>query len=78
MLLEISQAYCRLVDMIVETLRQAIEQSGKSRYQISKETGIDQATLCRIMHGESCGTKTADMLCEYLGLELRPRRAKGR
>lgn len=78
MLLEISQAYCRLVAMIVETLRQAIEQSGKSRYQISKETGIDQATLCRIMHGESCGTKTADMLCEYLGLELRPRRAKGR
>ena len=62
--------------MIVETIRQAIEKCGKSRYQIHKETGVDQATLSRIMNGQSCGTKTADMLCEYLGLELRPRRAK--
>jgi|WetSurMetagenome_2_1015567.scaffolds.fasta_scaffold1399539_2 hypothetical protein len=78
MVLESSQAQCILVDMIVETIRQAIEKCGRSRYQISKETGVDQATLCRIMNGESCGTKTADLLCEYLQLELRPRRAKGR
>jgi hypothetical protein len=68
-----------LVDeMILEAITRAIEKSGKSRYQISKETGIDQAVLCRIVSGGSCGTKTADKLCEYLGLEVRPRKAKRR
>ncbi|HSW01332.1 MAG TPA: helix-turn-helix transcriptional regulator [Sedimentisphaerales bacterium] len=63
---------------IVKDIGQAIKTCGKTRYQISKETGIDQATLCRIVNGGRCGMKTADKLCEYLGLELRPRRAKGR
>ena len=62
--------------MIVTSIGQAIEKCGQSRYQISKKTGIDQAILCRIVNGGSCGMKTADKLCEYLGLELRPRRAK--
>ena len=59
--------------MILENIAKAIKESGKSRYQISKETGIDNAVLCRIVTGSgtgSCGTKTADKLCEYLGLEL--------
>ena len=59
--------------MILESIAKAIEKSGKSRYQISKETGIDQAVLCRITTGSgtgSCSTKTADILCKYLGLEL--------
>lgn len=59
----------------------AIEQSGKSRYQISKDTGIDQAVLCRITTGSgtgSCSTKTADILCKYLGLELKPKKKKGK
>jgi hypothetical protein len=62
--------------MIVKSIGQAIEKCGKSRYQISKETAIDQAILCRIVNGGLCGMKTADKLCAYLGLELRPRRAK--
>jgi len=59
--------------MIMKQLAKAIEKSCKSRYQISKETGIDQAVLCRIATGSgtgSCSTKTLDVLCEYLGLEL--------
>ena len=59
--------------MILEAIAQAIEKSGKSRYLIAKETGIDQAVLCRIATGSgtgSCSTKTIDILCEYLGLEL--------
>jgi hypothetical protein len=64
--------------MIVEIIVQAMAKCGKSRYQISKDTKIDQAILCRIVNGGSCGMKTADKLCKYLGLELRPRRAKGR
>ena len=67
--------------MILENIAKAIEKSGKSRYQISKETGIDQAVLCRIATGSgtgSCSTKTADILCKYLGLELKPKKKKAR
>ena len=63
--------------MILEAITKAIEQSGKTRYQISKDTGIDQAVLCRIATGSgtgSCSTKTADILCKYLGIELKPRK----
>jgi len=65
--------------MILESLAKAIKKSGKSRYQISKETGIDNAVLCRIATGSgngSCSTRTADLLCKYLGLELVPKKTK--
>jgi hypothetical protein len=62
--------------MILERIAEAIEKSGKTRYQISKDTGIDNAVLCRIIQGGSCSTKTADILCKYLGLELISRRKK--
>jgi ribosome-binding protein aMBF1 (putative translation factor) len=54
----------------LERIAKAIEKSGKTRYQIAQETGIDQAVLCRVVSGGSCSTKTADILCKYLGLEL--------
>jgi hypothetical protein len=57
----------------METIRQAIERSGKSRYRIHMDTGADQAVLCKIMAGGTCSMATADKLCKYLGLELRPR-----
>ncbi len=60
--------------MIMETIRQAIAKSGKSRYRIHKDTGVDQAVLCKIMAGGTCSMGTADTLCEYLGLELKPQR----
>jgi ribosome-binding protein aMBF1 (putative translation factor) len=56
--------------MIMERIAKAIEKSGKTRYQIAQETGIDQAVLCRVVSGGSCSTKTADLLCKYLKLEL--------
>ena len=59
--------------MILENIAEEIKKLGKSRYQIAKETGVDNAVLCRIVTGSgtgSCSTKTADILCEYLGLEL--------
>jgi len=65
--------------MILEAIAKAIEKSDKSRYQISKDTGIDQAVLCRIVTGSgtgSCNTKTADILCKYLGLELVEKKGK--
>ncbi len=61
--------------MILETIVQAIEKSGKTRYQISLETKIDQGTLSRVMNGK-CGLRTADRLCKYFGLELRPQQVR--
>ena len=67
--------------MILEAIAKAIEQSSESRYQIAKDTGIDQAVLCRIATGSgtgSCSTKTADILCKYSGLELKPKKKQGK
>ena len=54
----------------MDKLAEAIEKSGKSRYQIYKDTGIDQSVLHKIVNGGSCSIETADILCEYMGLEL--------
>jgi len=62
--------------MIIEMLRKQIKTCGKSRYQISKDTGIDQAALCRIIQGGSCKVETVDILLRYFGLEIKPKRKK--
>ncbi len=68
----------KLIIMIVEAIRKHIETCGKTRYRISQDTGVDEATLCRIAAGKAkaCSTKTADILCEYLGLELLQKKSK--
>jgi len=63
--------------MIMEILREKIRTCGKSRYRISQDTGIDEAALCRMMQGAGCNVETADILCKYFGLELKPKK-KGR
>ena len=60
--------------MILENITKEIKNSDKSRYRISKDTGIDNAVLCRIVSGGSCSIGTADILCKYLGLELKPKK----
>jgi predicted transcriptional regulator len=57
--------------MIIEEIRKQIKKSPISRYQISKDTGIDEAALCRIMQGRSCKVETADKLFKYFGLKVR-------
>jgi len=57
--------------MIIEAIRKQIKKSRVSRYQISKDTGIDEATLCRIMQGGSCKVETADELLKYFRLKVR-------
>jgi ribosome-binding protein aMBF1 (putative translation factor) len=65
--------------MIIGSIAKAIEKSGKSRYQIAKETGVDEAVLYRIVKAGRCGIKTADILCKYFKLELvSKKRRKGR
>ncbi len=64
-----------------EQVRQAIDTCGKTRYQISQDTGIDQATLCRFMGGNGgLSIPVLDKLGEYLGLRIvtdKPRKKKG-
>ena len=65
-----------------EQVRRAIETCGKTRYQISQDTGIDQATLCRFMGGKGgLSIPVLDTLGEYLGLRIvvdKPQAKKGR
>ena len=54
-----------------DELRRAIERSGKTRYRISKDTGISEVVLCRFVQGQrGMGLKTIDVLWEYLGLRM--------
>ncbi len=62
----------------MDKLANAIEKSGKSRYQIYKDTGIDQSVLHKIVNGGGCSIETADILCKFLGLELVSKKGKKR
>ncbi len=54
-----------------DQLRQAIEQSGQSRYAISKETGIDESVLSKFVRGlRGMSLDSVDALAEHLGLRL--------
>ncbi len=68
---------------LTDQLRRAIDGSGESRYAIAKETGIDEATLSRFMHGKGGLSMDGwDLIAGYLGLDLvvapRPRTKKKR
>ena len=64
--------------MVIEILRKQIEKNGLSRYRISQDTGVDQATLCRLMQGKTITVETADILLKYFGLELKPKKKRAR
>ena len=57
-----------------EALKAAIEDSGMTRYAISKATGVAQPSLSRFVRGErSLSLDAVDALAEFLDLELAPR-----
>lgn len=79
------QAWCMLVVMaeILDRLKQAIRESGKTRYRLAKETGIAQSALSRLVSGErGLSIDAAEKLARALEMEIiiRPakRRDKGR
>jgi hypothetical protein len=55
-----------------DQLRQSIRDSELTRYAISKQTGIDQAVLCRFISGE-CGMslESVDRLMKCLNLKIK-------
>jgi transcriptional regulator with XRE-family HTH domain len=60
-----------------DQLRHAIETADRSRYVLSRETGIDQATLSRFMTGRGgLSIDVLDKLTEALQLELTPKTAR--
>ena len=62
-----------------EQLRSAIERAPVTRYRISQDTGIAEGVLSRFVHGHvGLSIQSIDTLVEYLGLELVPRKRKGR
>jgi plasmid maintenance system antidote protein VapI len=67
-----------VVCMIIETIRKHVEKSGKTRYRLSKETGVSEAQLCRIMQGKTCTVETADILLKYFGLTIAGKKRKAR
>lgn len=73
--LDVRQLLCYYCNMIMDRIRQEIQNCGKTRYQISQETGIDQAALCRIMQGGSCKAQTLETLLEYFGFAIMKKRS---
>ncbi len=65
------------VSRILEQIRKAIEASDKTRYRLSKETGIAQSQLSRLMTGqEGLSYENLENLADALGLEIIIRPAK--
>lgn len=58
--------------IIIEKVIILINESTKSRYQISKETGIPAATLSRIVNGQQKNMElnTAFKLADALGVDI--------
>ena len=67
------------VKHVSDQLREAIRDSGESLCQIAGGCGVDDGVLSRFMRGlRGLSTKSVDRLCEYLNLELRESKRKGR
>jgi hypothetical protein len=64
--------------MISQQIKDAILNSGKTAYQISKDTGVAHPILSRFLstdpaaHRDIRLEKTADKLAAYFGLTLQP------
>jgi plasmid maintenance system antidote protein VapI len=63
--------------MIIGIIKNELKKSKISRFQIARDTGVDEATLSRIYHGKmTCKAETADKLLDYFGYEIKKRGAK--
>ena len=57
--------------IISDQVRQAIDDSGESRYRIAQETGIDESALAKFYNGQrGITTDTLDRIGKYLGLRI--------
>jgi transcriptional regulator with XRE-family HTH domain len=64
---------------ITDQLRQAIDDSGLTRYQIAKETGIDESALAKFYNGHRGLSMAAlNALGEFLQLKITLGRKPGK
>lgn len=64
---------------LTDQLRQAIDESGLTRYRISQETGISEATLSKFYLGQrGLSMKALNALGEYLQLTITLGRKPGK
>lgn len=62
---------------LTDQLRHHIESADVSRNRIAVDTGIDPASLCRFVAGQTgLSNENIDLLGEYLGLEILKRKGK--
>ncbi len=60
---------------LTDQIRQAIDDSGLTRYQIAKETGIDESALAKFYNGHrGLSMEALNALGEYLELTIVSRR----
>jgi len=59
---------------IIKIIRDEIEKSGKTRYKIAQETGVDNAQLCRILQGKTITLETAEILLSHFGYSITKRK----
>jgi transcriptional regulator with XRE-family HTH domain len=56
---------------LCDVFRKAMAESGLSLYRIAKDTGLSPQSLLRFRRGDhSLQLRKADVLADYLGLEL--------
>jgi transcriptional regulator with XRE-family HTH domain len=64
---------------LTDQLRQAIDDSGLTRYQISKETGIDESALAKFYNGRrGLSMEALNALGEFLQLTITLGRKPGK
>lgn len=62
---------------VLDDLCKAMKASGKTRYRLWKETGIDQSHLAKLLSGEAgLSVENLEKLAAALGLEIIIRPAK--
>ena len=62
---------------LIDQIRQAVLDADMTRNEISRQTGIDKASLSRFVHGErGLSDEAINLIGELLGLEIRIRRKK--
>ena len=62
---------------LIDQMRQAVLDSEMTRYQISQQTGIHQASLSRFVYGErGLSDEAINLIGELLNLEIVVRKKK--
>jgi len=63
---------------IIEQLKQAIRESGKTDYRIAKDAGVGPEQVGRFLAGSDIRISTAAKICATLDLELSLKSIKGK